>query len=87
MTDQAKAQGVIPHLVVRDAAAALEFYKNGHGCDGDDASAGGRRQTHPAFGNPTQWSRVFVRDHFPEHCSMGQEKTARDHLTSWVARR
>ena len=46
MTDQAQAQGVIPHLVVRDAAAALEFYKNAMGAtetmrlpaeDGNDA--------------------------------------------------
>ena len=67
MTDQ--VQGVIPHLVVRDAAAALEFYKNGLGAR---RRCGcrlkyGKRIMHSEI--QLNGARVFVRDHFPEHCT------------------
>ena len=71
MTDQAKAQGVIPHLVVRDAAAALEFYKNGMGATETMRlpAEDGKRILHSEI--QLNGARVFVRDHFPEHCRMG----------------
>jgi PhnB protein len=69
MTDQAKAQGVIAHLVVRDAAAALEFYKNGLGATETMRlpAEDGKRIMHSEI--QLNGARVFVRDHFPEHCS------------------
>ena len=67
MTDQ--AQGVIPHLVVRDAAAALEFYKNGLGATESMRmpTEDGKRIMHSEI--QLNGARVFVRDHFPEHCT------------------
>lgn len=69
MADQ--AQGVIPHLVVNDAAAALEFYKKGLGATeamrlpADD----GKRIMHSEIS--VNGARVFVRDAFPEFCGSG----------------
>jgi PhnB protein len=69
MTEQAQAQGVIPHLVVRDAAAALEFYKNGFGATETMRlpTEDGKRIMHSEI--QLNGARVFVRDHFPEHCT------------------
>jgi PhnB protein len=63
------AQGVIPHLVVGDAAAALTFYGHAFGANetmrvpADD----GKRILHAEIF--LNGGRVFVRDHFPEHCA------------------
>ena len=67
MADQ--AQGVIPHLVVRDAAAALEFYKNGLGATElmRMPAEDGKRILHAEI--LINGSKVFVRDHFPEYCT------------------
>jgi len=69
MINQAPAQGVIPHLVVRDAAAALEFYKNGLGATETMRmpAEDGKRILHAEM--QVNGARVFVRDHFPEHCA------------------
>src|SRR3954454_8672413 len=69
MTNQAPAQGVIPHLVVRDAAVALEFYKNGLGATETMPmpAEDGKRILHAEI--QINGARIFVRDHFPEHCT------------------
>ncbi|MFZ5790190.1 MAG: VOC family protein [Pseudomonadota bacterium] len=66
MADQ--AQGVIPHLVVNDAAAALEFYKKGLGATEVMRlpAQDGKRLMHAEIA--VNGARMFVRDHFPEHC-------------------
>jgi PhnB protein len=68
-------QGVIPHLVVDDAPAALEFYKNALGASevmrmpADD----GKRLLHAELA--INGTRVFIRDHFPEFChAKGQHR-------------
>ena len=63
MTDQ--AQGVIPHLVVRDAAAALEFYKNGLGATETMRlpTEDGKRIMHSEI--QLNGARVFVEGPFP----------------------
>ena len=69
-----QAQGVIPHLVVEDAAAALTFYKKGLGASetmrmpADD----GKRILHAEIA--VNGARVFVMDDFPEH-SGGKRST------------
>ena len=73
MTDQTRAQGVIPHLVVRDAAAALEFYKNAMGATETMRlpAEDGKRLMHSEI--QINGARVFVRDHFPEYRSMSPD--------------
>jgi len=62
---------VIPHLVVDDAAAALEFYKKALGAEevmrlpAED----GKRLMHSEI--KVGDARIFVRDAFPEHCEAG----------------
>ena len=62
---------VIPHLVVDDAAAALEFYKKALGAEevmrlpADD----GKRLMHSEI--KVGDARIFVRDAFPEYCEAG----------------
>ena len=62
-----RPQGVIPHLVVDDAASALKFYKKGLGATetvrmpADD----GKRIMHAEI--EVNGARVFVMDDFPEH--------------------
>lgn len=62
---------VIPHLVVDDAAAALEFYKKALGAEevmrlpAED----GKRLMHSEI--KVGDARIFVRDAFPEHCPSG----------------
>ena len=69
MTKQVTA--VIPHLVVDDAAAALEFYKKALGAEevmrlpAED----GKRLMHSEI--KVGDARIFVRDAFPEHCASG----------------
>ncbi|MEO3430580.1 VOC family protein [Pelagibius sp. CAU 1746] len=64
-------EAVIPHIVVDDAAAALEFYRKALGAEevmrvpADD----GKRLLHSEM--KLGGSRVFVRDAFPEHCGSG----------------
>ncbi len=67
--DANREQGVIPHLVVDDAAAALEFYKKALGATetmrlpADD----GKRIMHAEI--EVNGAKIFVRDDFPEHCA------------------
>lgn len=67
-----RAQGVIPHLVVDDAAAALEFYSKGLGAreamrmPAED----GKRIMHAEI--EVNGATIYVRDHFPEFCA-GQD--------------
>lgn len=62
---------VIPHIVVDDAAAALEFYKKALGAEevmrlpAED----GKRLMHSEI--KVGDARIFVRDAFPEHCPSG----------------
>ncbi len=61
-------EAVIPHLVVDDAQAALEFYKQALGAEevlrlpAED----GQRLMHSEI--KLGEARIFVRDAFPEHC-------------------
>lgn len=68
-------EAVIPHIVVDDANAALEFYKKALGAEevmrvpADD----GKRLLHAEIrlgGAP-----VYVRDAFDEHCGNGKDGT------------
>src|SRR3546814_17704660 len=74
MTKQVTA--VIPHLVVDDAAAALEFYKKALGAEevmrlpAED----GKRLMHSEM--KVGEARIFVRDAFPEHCPAGENGRA-----------
>src|SRR3546814_14204965 len=69
---------VIPHIVVDDAAAALEFYKKALGAEevmrlpAED----GTRLMHSAMNIGA--ARVFVRDAFPEHCAIGGANSPQD---------
>jgi PhnB protein len=67
MADPA-AQGVIPHLVVGDAAAALDFYRKGLGATEvmRVPAQDGKRILHAEIA--VNGARLFVRDDFPEHC-------------------
>lgn len=72
-----RGQGVIPHLVVDDAVAALEFYKEGLGAtetmrvQADD----GRRILHAEI--ELNGAKVLLRDDFPEHrAGHGADKVA-----------
>src|SRR3546814_14052208 len=79
MTKQVTA--VIPHLVVDDAAAALEFYKKALGAEevmrlpAED----GTRLMHSEM--KVGEARIFVRDAFPEHCPAGGEHGGKDGST------
>jgi PhnB protein len=66
MTDDLP-RGVIPHLVVSDAAAALEFYKRGLGAleTSRMTAQDGKRLLHAEM--EVNGARVFIRDEFPEH--------------------
>ncbi len=70
MTDQ--MQGVIPHLVVSDANEALAFYKTGLGASETMRmpAKDGKRILHAEI--MVNGAKVFVRDHFPEHCNGGE---------------
>jgi PhnB protein len=62
-----KVQGVIPHLIVDGAAAALDFYKKALGATeamrvpADD----GKRLLHAEM--EVNGARIFLMDDFPEH--------------------
>ncbi len=64
-----RQQGVIPHLVVDNAAAAVEFYKKALGASEvmRMPAEDGKRLMHAELN--VNGARVFVRDHFPEFCS------------------
>lgn len=74
MTDQ--AQGMIPHLVVGNAVEALEFYKKALGATEvmRMPSEDGKRLLHAE--TRINGARVFVRDHFPEHCDSHGSKVS-----------
>lgn len=59
---------VIPHLVVDDAAAALEFYKKALSAEEVMRlpTEDGKRLMHSEI--KVGDARIFVRDAFPEHC-------------------
>ena len=63
-----RAQGVIPHLVVENAKAALDFYKNGLGATETMRmpAEDGKRLMHAEIA--VNGAKLFVRDDFPEHC-------------------
>jgi PhnB protein len=72
----AETGGVIPHLVVRDAAAALEFYQKGLGATetGRFPAEDGKRLMHAEM--LVNGVRVYVRDHFPEFCASEASRQA-----------
>jgi len=71
----ATIEAVIPHLVVDDAMAALEFYKQALGAEevmrlpAED----GKRLMHSEM--KLGEARVFVRDAFSDRCAEGQDHT------------
>jgi PhnB protein len=73
MSEQVTA--VIPHLVVDDANAALEFYKKALGAEevmrvpADD----GKRLLHSEI--KVGDASIYVRDAFDEHCQGGKDGT------------
>ncbi len=68
-------EAVIPHLVVDDAAAALEYYKQALGAEevmrlpAED----GKRLMHSEM--KLGEARVFVRDAFSDRCAEGEDAT------------
>jgi PhnB protein len=62
---------VIPHIVVDDANAALEFYKKALGADEvmRIPAEDGKRLLHSEM--KVGEARIFVRDAFPEQCPGG----------------
>ncbi len=62
---------VIPHLVVDDAAAALEFYKKALGAEEVMRlpTEDGKRLMHSEI--KVGEASIFVRDAFPEYCEAG----------------
>ena len=65
---------VIPHIVVDDAAAALDFYKKALGAEEVRRlpAEDGKRLMHAAM--KIGEANVYLRDAFPEHCpSMGKD--------------
>lgn len=70
-------QGVIPHLVIENAAEALEFYKKALGAEevGRVPAQDGKSLLHAEM--RVNGARVFMRDHFPEHqCGDGGKISA-----------
>lgn len=70
-----QAQGVIAHLVVNDAAAALEYYRKALGATEvmRVPAEDGKRLMHSEI--LVNGARVFVRDDFPEYneqCGAGR---------------
>jgi len=61
-----RAQGIIPHLVVNDAAAALEFYKKALGASETMRlpAEDGKRLLHSEI--VVNGAKIFVRDDFAE---------------------
>lgn len=64
-------QPITPHLVVNDAAAALDFYTKALGATETMRMAGedGKRLIHSEI--TINGARLFVRDHFPEFMAEG----------------
>jgi PhnB protein len=62
-----RSQGVIPHLIVNNAGAALKFYKKGLGATETMRmpAEDGKRILHAEM--EVNGARVFVMDDFPEH--------------------
>jgi PhnB protein len=77
-TDMVDQPGVIPHLIVNDAAAALEFYKHALGATETMRmpAQDGKRLLHAEM--EVNGARIFMCDFFPEHCPAysGQDKVA-----------
>jgi PhnB protein len=74
MADQS---GVIPHLIVNDAADALEFYKKALGATETMRlpAKDGERLMHAEM--QVNGARIFMCDFFPERCAtQGQSKIA-----------
>jgi PhnB protein len=59
-------QGIVPHLVVADASAALQFYAKALGATETMRvpAEDGRRLLHAEL--QINGARIFLRDHFPE---------------------
>jgi PhnB protein len=59
-------QGIVPHLVVNDAAAAIEFYKNALGATETARmpAQDGKRLMHSQI--EVNGAKLFLRDDFPE---------------------
>lgn len=71
-------QGVIPHLIVDDAVAAIEFYKKGFGATEvmRMPAQDGKRLMHAEL--VINGARIFIVDDFPEHratCGDGKHST------------
>ncbi|WP_322514319.1 VOC family protein [Rhodopseudomonas palustris] len=62
-------QIVTPHLVVRDANAAIEFYKQALGASEAVRmpAEDGKRLLHAEI--QVDGARIFLADHFPEYCA------------------
>jgi PhnB protein len=77
-TDMVDQPGVIPHLIVNDAAAALEFYKQALGATEvmRMPAPDGKRLMHAEM--EVNGAKIFMCDFFPDHCpaDSGQAKVA-----------
>ena len=68
------AQGIIPHLVVDDASAAIEFYRQALGAEETIRvpAEDGRRLLHAEM--EANGARFYLRDDFPDCCPTGDGK-------------
>jgi PhnB protein len=67
-TDMVDQPGIIPHLIVNDAAAALEFYKKALGATEilRMPTPDGKRLLHAEM--QVNGAKIFMCDAFPEQC-------------------
>lgn len=65
-------QGIIPHLVVDDASAAIEFYRQALGAEETMRvpAEDGRRLLHAEM--EMNGGRFYLRDDFPDCCPTGE---------------
>ncbi len=72
-----KYSGLIPHLVVSDGPAAMDFYKAGLGAEELTRMPGpdGKKLMHASL--KVEGSMFFICDDFPEHCG-GVSRTQKD---------
>jgi len=75
MPDFERPTGIVPHLVVNGAAAAIDFYKKAFGAEEimRMPEEGGKRLMHAEIRIGP--STVYLADDFPEHCG-GKSHTA-----------
>ena len=75
MPDFERPVGIVPHLIVKGAAAAIDFYKKAFGAEEimRMPEQGGTRLMHAEIRLGP--STIYLADDFPEHCD-GKSHTA-----------